>query len=123
MKTCLACTKKFEGRRNQKFCSIKCKNEYNNARHREANQRTKPVDDILHRNHRILGDILKDQKQAMISHTELATRGFQFGYMTGLATKERPNDLFLCYDLAYTVKGRYVWINRNPNYTFTLDKD
>lgn len=118
MKTCQQCQKEFDGRRNQKFCSLKCKNEYNNARYRETTQLTKPIDDILHRNHRILTELIQDQKQAMVTQTELATRGFQFGYMTGIATKERPQDLLLCYDLAYTIKGRYIWIYRNPNYVF-----
>ncbi|MGF1533121.1 MAG: hypothetical protein ACFCUI_05425 [Bernardetiaceae bacterium] len=118
MKTCIQCQKEFDGRRNQKFCSLSCKNEYNNDRYRQSNQLTKPIDDILHRNHRILKELFAAQPQTMVTQTDLSARGFQFGYITGLATKERPQDLFLCYDLAYTIKGRYVWISKNPNYSF-----
>ncbi len=117
-KNCTNCQTEFEGRSNQRFCSTRCKNEYNNARHRASSQVTKPIDDILHRNHRILTEILEEQSQAMVTQAELAMKGFQFGYVTGIATKERPNDLFLCYNLAFTIKGRYIWVNRNPNYAF-----
>ena len=60
MRICKICEKPLKGRRDKKFCSVGCKNEYHAQIHRDNVQATAQIDAILHRNRIILKEILGD---------------------------------------------------------------
>lgn len=85
---CLVCSTEFQGRSDKKFCSNLCKSTYNNNLRKESEAITRIIDDILHKNHRILMEFCTIEAQTkynqwMLNRKDLAKKGFQFDYFTG----------------------------------------
>lgn len=78
---CENCNEDFVGRRNAKFCSTQCKNEFNNNRTRFRDGVIRKYYLKIEMNYKILTDRIEAGKHE-ISHLELLRIGFQTKFFT-----------------------------------------
>lgn len=98
---CECCEKEFIGRLNAKFCSTRCKNNFNNAKIRSRDSTTKKYWRIIEKNYKILNDYLETGKDE-IAHTALMRLGYQTKFFTSIERfkiKEESRRCETCCDL------------------------
>lgn len=102
-KKCLECKHEFQGRVDKKFCSVKCKNDYNYRLRKTTKSVTKQIDAILHRNREILEQVMASQKtqKLMLTKLELERWGFNFNYITGFYKNNQGKLYHYVYDYAW----------------------
>lgn len=91
------------GRSDKKFCSVKCKNDYNYRMRKATKSATAQIDAILHRNREILEQLMSSQtkKKLMIDRLELERWGFNFNYITGIYKNSQGKLYHYVYDYAW----------------------
>lgn len=106
IQTCHECQIEFEVvRLDQKFCTRKCRNRFNNRLVRQETAFTKRVDKILHKNRKLLAEFVNQK----INITDLESYGFNFSYLTKLK-KKNELDVFFCYEYYYYIKGDFAHV-------------
>lgn len=105
---CLECGNALQGRKNKKFCSLSCKNAYNNRRIGKIRQYRSEIMSKLARNYEIL-ESLMNEKVFSISIEELKTLGFDENCMTGHRAGYRRHEECRCFDLAYCRSGSKIF--------------
>ncbi|MCB0593468.1 MAG: hypothetical protein H6557_03795 [Lewinellaceae bacterium] len=99
---CEHCSAPLAGRSDKRFCSVKCKNDFNTSRRRETRLETREVDRILHRNREIFQTIMGEKRNKMtIARLELIQMGFNFDYLTGVYTNKQGKRYHNVYDFAW----------------------
>jgi len=102
MRICKICEKPLKGRRDKKFCSLGCKNEYHAQIHRDNVQATAQIDAILHRNRIILKEILGDNvKQKKVKRVLLDKNKFNFKYHTHTYFNSRGKTYHYVYEMGW----------------------
>lgn len=105
---CQECEYEFEVTRlDQKFCTRKCRNRFNNRIVRQDKEFTKRVDNILHQNRKILAKYVGKR----VPINDLKLQGFNFKYFTDI-NKHDEIDFFNCYNYYYSYNGDFVHINK-----------
>jgi len=102
---CITCgkdlKKEVKGNSNKKYCSIKCKNDFNNPRRKKLNDEVDRINKILALNFQILEEILetaeKEGRSPTIKKEDMYRMRFSFDYYTQV-----ENDYRYCYSLGYT---------------------
>lgn len=105
---CLECGHELHGRKNKKFCSLTCKNAYNNRRIGRIRQYRSEIMSRLARNYEILESLL-NEKVSSISLEELKTLGFDENCITGHRSGYRKHEECRCFDLAYYRSGSKIF--------------
>ncbi|WMX13177.1 hypothetical protein [Aureispira sp. CCB-E] len=101
-KTCSYCKKGLKGRRDKKFCSLKCKNTFNYELRRDTKTITKTIDAILHRNYEILRMLMSEgKKKIYYNRLVLEQIGFQFNYHTSTYVNSKKKIYYYVYDFAW----------------------
>jgi hypothetical protein len=101
-KLCLTCSKPIKGRTDKKYCDDFCRNSYNNQLHGNCNSYMRHINHLLHKNRRILADLLPEtSNQAKTSYEELMEKGFLFKYCTHLVSNKKGNFYHFCYEYGY----------------------
>lgn len=100
-KKCENCTEIFVGRSDKRFCSIKCKNDYNNKIRKETKAVTTEIDCFLHRNREILALIMGSSKKETFDKLILIRAGFRFDFFTGIYLNKESKTYHLVYDYAW----------------------
>ena len=105
-KQCLNCKHEFQGRMDKKFCTTLCKSAYNNKLKRDSASITKVIDEILHKNHRILMELCLVENQTKYNQwtflrKDLAKKGFQFDYFTGSYLNKQGKVYQYVYNFAW----------------------
>ncbi len=98
---CLYCGGVVKGRSDKKYCSLKCKNEFNfNAR---ANTKSDvlAIDQLLHRNRIILLTLMGDSKKEQFDKLILTKAKFRWEYHTGHYLNKEGKMYWLVYDFAW----------------------
>ncbi len=100
--TCTQCGAPIKGRVDKKYCSTKCKNDYNYL-HRQTNDIVKTIDNILHKNHRIMTQLFKDEKRKhfKVQKVFLSKMGFDFSYYTGTYLNSANKRYYYIYNFAW----------------------
>lgn len=101
MNKCLQCSKEIIGRTDKKFCSVTCKNEYNNKLRKLTIKETALIDSYLHRNREILMTIIGSAKQVQLDKLVLIRAKFRFEYHTGHYMNKEGKTYWLVYDFAW----------------------
>jgi len=107
---CLYCNEPLRGRADKKFCDDQCRNNYNNQRKIAANPFVRHINQILHRNRRILEKFLRGRvSHVRIEKALLDSTGFNFQYHTHLLSPvaDQPAIRF-CYEFGFCVMGNEV---------------
>ena len=96
VKKCLLCSAQVSGRMDKKFCSDRCRNNYNNRWNSNLTNYVRRVNLILKKNRRIL-----ESKTGHRQVSELLMQGFDFNYFTQTVKTKNSNQYFYCYDYGY----------------------
>lgn len=98
---CLYCAKLMKGRTDKRYCSIQCKNAFNNVR--RTAEYPFVTDAQLHRNRSILKHFLdEDATTEVVSRKVLEHAGFRFDLFTGMGKRLDGSMAFRLYE--------YDWI-------------
>lgn len=101
-RNCTLCKKEIVGRKDKRFCSINCKNEYHSRLRQATKEATIPIDKILHRNRSILLEIMgKNEKQKKVPRHILDQKKFNIRYMTGFFENAQGKRYHIVYDFAW----------------------
>ena len=100
---CLHSHSILHGRSDKKFCDLKCKNAWHNAKNREHNLKFKSVDMDLHRNRKILALFFPMSRgEKYISILPLKEQGFKPDSFNGTMTSSSTNETYyILYDYAF----------------------
>ncbi len=106
IKVCKECSQEFGSiRLDQKFCSRKCRNDFNNRIERNKKLPTRFIDNILHNNRRILHELKVNE----LTKDELMDLEFDFGFITHI--KSIKDQIYYgCYEYLYSFEGRGIKI-------------
>ncbi len=72
---CLQCNKKLVGRDDQKYCDLKCKNEYHRKNKTNLEEAQERIIKILKRNQQVLKDVLGEKNSMSIDMDKLIAQG------------------------------------------------
>ena len=101
---CKLCKKKFYGRSDKIFCSIKCKSTYHILLAEATNKATQEIDKILHRNRSILLEILGKKKSKIKVHKEvLDQKKFNYTYVTAYHLNTNNKMVNILYDFSWSI--------------------
>ncbi len=114
---CPICKTPVKGRRDKRFCSIKCKSQYFRRLSAHTEKATKRIDYILKRNRSILQELMgKKIDQVRISTIELEKKKFNFTYITKYTINKEGKEYRYVYDFSYMIfSDDTVLINRRTN--------
>ncbi|PWH85572.1 hypothetical protein [Brumimicrobium oceani] len=101
LKTCPNCEEEFEGRRNKKFCSVSCKNQFHNEEYRNANHTVINLNKTLLKNRVILKDLFKVYRSSAIPLTILEAHGFNSRFHTHLFNAPSGDRYTMVYEVGY----------------------
>jgi hypothetical protein len=93
---CEACNEEFVGRRNAKFCSATCKNNFNNARIRGRDGVIRKYYRIIEKNYKILTETLESGIEE-ISHLDLIKVGYKADFFTSRPIYKGQDKSFHCF--------------------------
>ena len=97
---CLECGTAISGRRDKRFCSLSCKNKYNNRAQMAKRQLRAQTIAALTGNYAILEALLKEKITSM-SLADLVKTGFNPEYVTGHRKGLYRHEEFACFDIRY----------------------
>ena len=102
-KQCEICKIKMTGRSDKRFCSLDCKNKFNNQIRSPKNDIILQIDAILHRNHHILALLYGESKSKKIKipRLVLSRTGFDFSHYTGTYQNSQNKTYHYVYDYAW----------------------
>ena len=111
---CLECGASLAGgRRDRKFCSDKCKNDYHNKASRASRLAQLKVISILNQNHQILMRLARLGMNAA-DLDDIIKLGFNPGVFTG-HRKLRGHDQYYCFEFRYfQTPSRIYSLERTP---------
>ncbi|MBN2520963.1 MAG: hypothetical protein JXB17_10690 [Bacteroidales bacterium] len=119
-KKCLECGETFQGRIDKKFCSDQCRNTYNNRLNSDSTNKIRNINNILRKNHRILKK-LNPKGKSKVHKAKLASKGFNFNYITNFYNTKNNKTYYFCYDQGYfEIEDDYYVIVEKEEY---IDKD
>ena len=101
MNTCVNCEKEFEGRSNQKFCSVKCKNAYHNSRIKEKEAHIIELNRVLHKNWIALSKLYEIYRSQPIKQDIARSFGFTNKYHTHIHKSPNGQQYIMVYDYGY----------------------
>lgn len=118
---CLCCGNRIlTGRKDKKFCSMKCKNAYNNERHDISFDMRQRTMTILNRNYHILSDAIQSCcRNAEIG--DLVASGFNPEYATSYKKMDNADEM-RCFDIKYNQNAHCIYNIRNVS-TLCGDKE
>ncbi len=105
---CLQCGSQIYGRKDKRFCTTLCKNNYNNYRkslNRSPRQNKK---EKLSKNHRILEMLISERiKNISLSVVELL--GFDLDYSSAIIRDTNGKKIYKCLNIQYRLSKRRVY--------------
>jgi len=113
---CLKCDIQLNGRIDQKFCSDKCRNAYNNRQYVESNNTIRTINRILKKNYSILTS-LKTEGKTTTTLSLLQKKGYRFDYFTNTRTTRTSRVNYFCYDHGYREQdnNKVILVKRDLN--------
>lgn len=102
IKTCPVCKTEFKGRLNQKYCSIKCKSEYNNDLRRSKLKPLKKHMAILNTNREVLQNLLQKGIEE-VSREQLNAMGYNLAYFTHAGKTKISDKTYFVFDYGLAV--------------------
>lgn len=97
---CLECGKEVYGRPEKKFCSLECKNSYNNRKTKYWRYYHNKTITHLNINHRILDSLIRDGVKSA-DLLDLEHMGFVPDCITGYRKGRNGHNEYRCFDIVY----------------------
>ena len=109
IRRCEYCNATLSGRSDKRFCSLRCKNSWHNAKQREIIKVFRPNDNQMHKNRMILHEHFPEsQGKEFISLIKLYQQGFTLRKSTGnVKVVETGEGLTVVYDYGYIIKNNF----------------
>ena len=102
VRKCKICKILINGRANQIFCSVSCKNYYHGHLRYASSKAAIRINEYLKRNHGILLELLgKSKMQVKVYRNILADKRFRFKYHTHIHINSQGKTFHFVYDLAW----------------------
>lgn len=98
--SCLECGAAISGRRDKRFCSLRCKNKYNNRTQMIKRQMRARTIAALTGNYTVLEALLNEGKTGA-GLDELSELGFDPAYVTCHRRSTFRHDEYACFDIWY----------------------
>lgn len=98
---CKECSSVLKGRRDQKFCSDYCRNQFNNRSYALHFAVQKQINRILIQNKQILAQLVVIEKKRKVQEVELQRKGFNFEFHTHQKRTKNGKVYVFCYDFGY----------------------
>lgn len=99
--SCLECGKAIYGRADRKFCSLDCKNGFNNRKHRKIRVYKNDIIDRLSKNYEILESLLRNGI-LRIERERLISMGFDDNLFTSSRRGLTRHEERSCFDISYS---------------------
>lgn len=116
---CLECGTAIRGRKDKRFCSLSCKNNYHNRTQFNKRQMRAKVIAALTGNYAVLEALLHDGKTGA-SLEELSELGFDPAYVTGHRRGRFHHDEYSCFDISYYRTEARVFNVRRKEFDLSL---
>lgn len=114
-KLCVICDEALFGRSDRRFCSYKCKNKYHADVRRTAKHLAKDQLQLLHKNRRILSELLDEKvTEFEINKIVLQRKGFDFQCVSGFKMTDFGIQLNVLDFTWYLKKNQIVNVKYNP---------
>ena len=111
---CLECGTAISGRRDKRFCSLSCKNKYNNRTQMIKRRMRARTIAALTGNYVVLEALLNEGKTSA-GLEELSELGFDPAYVTGHRRSTFRHDEYACFDIwYYRTDSRVFNVRRKP---------
>lgn len=101
LKACPNCKKEFEGRRNKKFCSVSCKNQYHNEEYRNENIIVFDINKTLNKNRKILKDLFKVYRSSNVPMSLLQAHGYNIKFHTHMFNAPSGAKYTMVYEVGF----------------------
>ena len=98
---CRECGVQLKGRRDLKFCSDQCRNQFNNRYYAQKLAQQRQINRILVQNQQILAHYLLIEKRRRVMEIDLRTKGYHFEYHTHTKQAKSGQQYIFCYDFGY----------------------
>lgn len=110
---CIECGHAIEyGRQDKKFCSVDCKNRYNNKKNCDVRSIHSRIRGILDKNYKVLDKLVKLNVTAM-DLGDIVQWGFNPEYATSFRKVRRHNE-YRCFEIKYYISATRIYnIERN----------
>ena len=99
-KKCEECGTLIAGRPDKRFCSNKCRNNFNNRRNSDSTNYVRNTNNALRKNRRILME-LNPRGKTKVERSKLTTLGFDFEHYTSTYKTKEGALYFFCYEQGY----------------------
>ena len=100
-KACAACGNPIQGRSDKRFCSVACKNAYNNNARKRTRTEVQEIIDYLLRNREILATLMGENTKETFDRLLLTRAGFRWEYFTGIYLNKEQKTYHLVFDFAW----------------------
>ncbi len=100
-KACAACGNPIQGRSDKRFCSVACKNAYNNNARKRTRTEVQEIIDYLLRNREILATLMGESTKETFDRLLLTRAGFRWEYFTGIYLNKEQKTYHLVFDFAW----------------------
>lgn len=106
-KTCLECGESISGRKDKKFCSLACKNDYNNKKNLALSRYRHGIMSQISKNYKLLETLVSEQITT-IPISELETQGFDANCITGCSLGKAHTE-YHCFDIIYRKTSKKIF--------------
>ena len=104
MRNCKMCKIGITGRRDKRFCSVRCKSDYHEKLTKVTLSASERIDKILHRNRSILLELMgKNEVQKKMPKIEFDKKKFNWTYITHYYVNTQKKTVHYVYDFSWMV--------------------
>jgi predicted nucleic acid-binding Zn ribbon protein len=100
-KQCLACSVSIVGRADKRFCSVTCKNNFNNTLRKRTHSEVQEVIGYLLRNRELLATLMGESVKETFDRLVLTRAGFRWEYHTSTYLNKEGKTYHLVFDYAW----------------------
>jgi len=101
LKDCAHCRKPLMGRTDKKYCDDSCRNAFNNLHRKQYPIWERSIDHTLHRNRKLLAELVPEEGKVRVPEKKLIDRGFNFQYFTHQVNTKKGTTYFFVYEFGF----------------------
>ena len=111
---CEECGSELRGRSDKRFCSDYCRNSFHNRRNRSKNKFRYQIHQRLHKNRKILEELLGGRGRIVVRRENLLLQGFDHRYITQVSSHKGSGRYFFVYEYGFRhlKEGRVLLVHK-----------
>jgi|LakMenEpi03Aug12_release.lakeMendotaPanAssembly.Ray.scaffolds.fasta_scaffold949650_1 hypothetical protein len=116
MKDCAHCRKPLMGRTDKKYCDDTCRNAWNNIHRKQQPIWVRSIDQTLHRNRKLLEEVVPQEGKIRVMEKKLIDRGFNFQYFTHQVNTRKGTTYYFVYEFGFLpLDNGYIMVVRRED--------